>query len=113
MVFEVFGYTQETEIVATIEDFVGVLCLFGRKSAVEIIINSCQCLGLIHVEFDGIEQQVAIPTFRTCLLCVEKPLLHHHHQLSEEVAIYDPKAKVRQLVALLLRTAQLDVLPSC
>ena len=39
MVFEVFGYTQETEIVATIEDFVGVLCLFGRKSAVEIIIN--------------------------------------------------------------------------
>ena len=32
MVFEVFGYTQETEIVATIEDFVGVLCLFGRKS---------------------------------------------------------------------------------
>lgn len=39
MVFEVFGYTQETEIVATIEDCVGVLCLFGRKSAVEIIIN--------------------------------------------------------------------------
>ena len=39
MVFEVFGYTQETEIVATIEDFVGVLCLFGRKSAIEIIIN--------------------------------------------------------------------------
>lgn len=32
MVFEVFGYTQETEIVATIEDFVGVLYLFGRKS---------------------------------------------------------------------------------
>ena len=72
MVFEVFGYTQETEIVATIEDFVGVLCLFGRKSAIEIIINSCQCLGLIHIEFDGIEQPVAIPTFRTCLLCVEK-----------------------------------------
>ncbi len=65
-------YTQETEIVATIEDFVGVLCLFGRKSAVEIIINSCQCLCLIHFEFNGIEQQVAIPTFRTCLLCVEK-----------------------------------------
>ena len=56
-------YSQETKIIAVAKHLVGILCLFGRKSAVEIVIYSCQCLCLIHVEFDGIEQQVAIPAF--------------------------------------------------
>ena len=64
-------HAQETEIIAA-EHLVGILRLFGRKSAVEIVVYSCQCLCLIHFEFNGIEQQVAIPTFRACLLCVEK-----------------------------------------
>ena len=66
------GHSQETKIIAAAERFVGILRLFGRKSAVEIVVYSCQCLCLIHIEFDGIEQQVAIPTFRACLLCIEK-----------------------------------------
>ena len=66
------GHSQETKIIAAAEHFVGILRLFGRKSAVEIVVYSCQCLCLIHIEFDGIEQQVAIPTFRACLLCIEK-----------------------------------------
>ena len=57
------GHSQETKIIAAAEHFVGILRLFGRKSAVEIVVYSCQCLCLIHIEFDGIEQQVAIPTF--------------------------------------------------
>ena len=65
-------YSQETKIVAAVKHFVGILRLFGRKSSVEIVIYSCQCLCLIHFEFNGIEQQVAIPTFRACLLCIEK-----------------------------------------
>ena len=56
-------YSQESEIIAAAKYFIGILRLFGRKSAVEIVINLCQCLCLIHFEFDGIEQQVAIPTF--------------------------------------------------
>ena len=65
-------YSQETKIIAAAKYLIGILRLFGRKSAVEIVVYSCQCLCLIHIEFDGIEQQVAIPTFGTCLLCIEK-----------------------------------------
>ena len=64
-------YSQETKIVAAVKHLVGILRLFGRKSAVEIVIYSCQCLCLIHIEFDGIEQQVAIPTFGNRFLCIE------------------------------------------
>ena len=48
-------HSQEAEIIATAEHLVGILRLFGRKSAVEIVICPCQCLRLIHVEFNGIE----------------------------------------------------------
>lgn len=54
-------YSQEAEIVAAAKHLIGILRLFGRKSAVEIVIYSCQCLGLIHIEFDGIEKQITIP----------------------------------------------------
>ena len=65
-------YTQETEIITAAKHLVCILRLFSRKSAVEIVVYFCQCLCLIHFEFNGIEQQVAIPTFRACLLCVEE-----------------------------------------
>ena len=63
-------YSQETKIVAAVKHFIGILRLFGRKSVVEIVGYSCQCLCLIHIEFDGIEQQVAIPTFGYSFLCI-------------------------------------------
>ena len=63
-------YSQETKIVATVLDLVGLLRLFGRLSAVEIVVYSCQCLCLIHFEFDGIEQQVTIPTFGYSFLSI-------------------------------------------
>ena len=63
-------YSQETKIIAAAKYLIGILRLFGRKSAVEIVVYSCQCLCLIHIEFDGIEQQVAIPAFGYGFLCI-------------------------------------------
>ena len=57
------GNSQETKGIAAAKHLFGILRLFGRKSVAKIVVYSCQCLGLIHIEFDGIEQQVAIPTF--------------------------------------------------
>ena len=48
-------YSQESEIIAAAKYFIGILRLFGRKSAVEIVIYSCQSLCLVHIEFNGIE----------------------------------------------------------
>ena len=63
-------YTQETEIITAAKHLVCILRLFGRKSAVEIVVYSCQCLRLVHIEFDGIEQQVTIPAFGYRFLCI-------------------------------------------
>ena len=57
------GNSQDTKGIAAAKHLIGILRLFGRKSAAKIVVYSRQCLGLIHIEFDGIEQQVAIPTF--------------------------------------------------
>ena len=63
-------HTKKAEIIAATEHLIGIPSLFHGKSATEIVVNLCRQLRLVHIQLDGVEQQVAIPTFGDSFLCI-------------------------------------------
>ena len=61
-------HPEKTEIISVAEHLVGIPRLCGRQRGCEIVVSRCRQIRLMHLQFKGVQQQVAVPAFFSALM---------------------------------------------